>query len=274
VTIAAAGDIACDPSSGDFRGGAGSSRNCRQKATSDLALALDPTVVLPLGDLQYESGTAAAFRASYQPSWGRLRAISRPAVGNHEYNSGAGAYWDYFGSAAGPAGKGWYSYDLGAWHLVALNSNCGKVGCGAGSEQVRWLRADLAAHRSACTLAYWHHPRWSDGEHGDDGEVAPFVQALYEAGADVVLNGHDHDYERFVPRAASGAVDRARGIREFVVGTGGKNHYQTHANPLAESMDDSTYGVLSMTLRPGGYSWRFVPEQGRTFTDAGSAACH
>ncbi|MFZ0161116.1 MAG: metallophosphoesterase [Kineosporiaceae bacterium] len=265
-----AADIACAP------GERPEPDRCHQKATADLAVRLRPDAVLVPGDLQYEQGAAADFAGSYDPSWGRLRAITWPAPGNHEYKTGGAAgYFDYLGAVAGPRGSGWYSIDLGAWHVIALNSNCDEVGgCGAGSAQERWLRADLAAHRQACVLAFWHHPRWSHGTHGDTASVGPFMQDLYRAGADVVLTGHDHDYQRFEPRTPDGVRDEARGIRQFVVGTGGRSHYAINGDTGLEAGNDDTFGVLSMTLRPGGYDWRFVPEPGRTFTDAGSATCH
>ena len=179
-------------------------------------MGLAPDAVLTLGDQQYEDGHArASSPGSYDPTWGRLRQITHPAAGNHEYGTAdADGYFDYFGEAAGPRGKGWYSVDLGGWHVVALNSNCEDVGgCGPGSEQLDWLRKDLATHTDQCVLAFWHHPRWSNAKHGDDDEVAPFVEALYEANADVVLTGHDHAYQRFVPREPDGQADQARGVR-------------------------------------------------------------
>jgi hypothetical protein len=274
--IAAAGDIACDPASSSFNGGAGVGLACRQRATSDLLVG-GYEAVLALGDLQYEDGAFAKFGASYDPSWGRVKAITHPAVGNHEYGvSGATAYFQYFGAAAGDPTKGYYSFDLGGWHLIALNSNCAQVGgCGAGSAQEQWLRADLTASSgSACTLAYWHHPRFSSGAHGSDSAYTAFWQALYDANADVVLVGHDHDYERFAPQTASGALDTTRGIREFVVGTGGKElrtFPTTRANSEVRSV--ASLGILELTLGSSGYSWRFAPAVG-TFTDAGTASCH
>jgi acid phosphatase type 7 len=181
-----------------------------------------------------------------------------------------------FGAAAGERGKGWYSYDLGAWHLVALNSNCDEVGgCDEGSAQERWLRADLAASSARCTLAYWHHPRFSSGPHGDDSSTDALFEALYDGNAEVVLSGHDHDYERFAPQTASGAADAARGLRQFVVGTGGRGHYPFGAaGPNSEVRSSGTFGVLDLTLSAAGYRWKFRPEAGKTFTDEGSATCH
>jgi hypothetical protein len=218
------------------------------------------------------------FANCYNPSWGRHKARTRPAPGNHEYyTAGASGYYNYFGAAAGDPSKGYYSYDLGAWHIVSLNSMCENVGgCGANSTMVSWLRQDLAAHPSSCTLAYWHHPVFSSGsDHGNDPKMIPSCDALYAAGADVVLSGHDHDYERFAPQTASGVADSARGIREFVVGTGGRSHYSfgtIRANSQVRNSD--TFGVLKLTLHPTSYDWQFVPEAGKTFSDSGSASCH
>jgi hypothetical protein len=202
-------------------------------------------------------------------------------VGNHEYiTPGAAGYFDYFngvGNALGRAGdrsKGYYSYDVGAWHLIALNSNCSPVGgCGTGSPQERWLRADLAAHPKACTLAYWHHPRFSSGQYADNPALQPLWQALYDYRAEIVLNGHDHNYQRYALQDPAGRAD-ANGIREFVVGTGGKNHYAADPPPVAnrEVADGQTYGVLKLTLHAQNYDWRFVPESG-SFTDSGSGSC-
>ncbi len=302
--IAAAGDIACDPTSTRFNNGLGTKANCRQKWTSDLLLASGLSAVLPLGDLQYECGAATGFTASYAPSWGRVKAITYPAVGNHEYgkscqSNDASAYFAYFGPQAGPTPGGWYSYDIGTWHLIALNSECGygsgtaKVGgCGPGSPQETWLQQDLAAHSSLCTLAYWHEPRFSSGEHGDAQAMATIWNDLVAAHVDVVLSGHNHDYERFDPIGTtppqppvSGAalsyqdpVLDPNGIREFVVGTGGKNHYGFGSQPpLAGEVvrDPTTYGILKLTLHPSGYDWQFVNDPGSgTFTDSGSGACH
>jgi Glycosyl hydrolase family 99/Calcineurin-like phosphoesterase len=263
ANLIAAGDVASCQSRGD-------------EATARLIGRLRGTVAV-LGDAVYEEGSAQQFASCYAPSWGRYKSRTRPAVGNHEYlTPDAAGYFRYFGAAAGARGKGYYSYNLGAWHVVVLNANCSQVSCSAGSPQERWLRADLASHRTACTLAYWHQPRFSSGQHGDHDEYTDFWRALYAARVEVVLNGHDHDYERFKPLNPAGAVDAARGIVEFVAGTGGKNHYGFSGAKPARSVvrNDDTFGVLVLTLRAGGYSWRFVPEAGKTFTDAGSAPCH
>jgi hypothetical protein len=271
--IAAAGDIACPL--GDAPLGA-----CHQGSTAQLLSLLRPDAVLPLGDDQYETGALDAFRSSYAPTWGRFNAIVRPVPGNHEYlTRDAAGYYAYFGARAGNPAGGYYSYDIGAWHLIALNSNCEFVPCAPGSPQERWLRADLAAHPRRCTLAYWHYPRFTSGPHRNDvaniQSVAPLWRALYAAGADIVLNAHDHDYERFAPQTPAGRADPLHGIREFVVGTGGRDHYPIQRpRPNSERHNDSTYGVLALTLRPDGYSWRFVPEAGAQFTDSGSTRCH
>lgn len=275
--IAAAGDIACDPGSASFRRLRGAADACHMRATANLLAQLDPVVVLTLGDNQYENGTLAKFRRSYDPTWGQLKGRTRPAVGNHEYGTaGAAGYFSYFGVAAGPRSSGWYSFNVGAWHLIALNSECANVGgCGKGSRQERWLRADLAAHPTACTLAYWHKPRFSSGMHGDDPTYTAFWQALYAGGADVVLVGHDHDYERFAPQRPDGVADPATGIREFVVGTGGKTHYGFRTiRRNSQVRNTGTFGVLRLALHPKGYDWRFLPEPGKHFSDAGHATCH
>jgi hypothetical protein len=276
VRIAAAGDIACDSSTAAFNDGEGTGSLCRQRATSDLLVRRAYARVLVLGDTQYESASTDAFPDSYTPTWGRFKRITAPVPGNHDYKTaGAAGYFQYFGSAAGNRLKGYYSFDVGGWHLVALNSNCSQVGgCGVGSAQERWLRKDLAASSARCTLAYWHHPRFSSGHHGGSMEYEPFWRALYRAGADVVLTAHDHDYERFAPQDSSGKVDRKRGIRQFVVGTGGRSlrgigRLEAHS----EAHSDSTFGILELTLGRRAYVWRFRPAVG-TFTDSGSAKCH
>jgi len=268
--LVAVGDLACSPETPR------TAIACHHAATSGLALRLRPAAVALLGDTQYQVGALSAYRQSFAPTWGRLRPRLHPAAGNHDYLTPAAAdYFSYFGRSAGPRGRGYYSYNLGAWHLIVLNSNCEFVACRVGSPQERWLRADLAAHRNRCVLAYWHHPRFTSGFHGNTFAVAPLWNALHRAGADVVLTGHDHDYERFAPQTPTGRRDPARGIREFVVGTGGVNHYRfVRLAPNSERRSSATFGVLALTLKPGGYSWRFVPEPGASFTDAGSGTCH
>ena len=247
ATLVAAGDVASCRSSGD-------------EATARLVAATPGTVAV-LGDAVYERGTAAEFRDCY--SWRAFRGRTRAALGNHEYGTGAAAAAiAYFRLPP----RGYYSYELGSWHVVVLNSNCGPAGgCGVDSPQQRWLAADLAAHPAACTLAYWHHPRFSSGLHGSDMTMAALWQTLARARADVVLAGHDHHYERFGPIA---------GIRSFVVGTGGRSHYPVARRlPRSEVVDWRTFGVLRLSLRDGGYAWRFLPVAGSRFTDSGSGRC-
>ena len=305
--VAAAGDIACASHDRSFNDGQGTKQNCRMEATSDLLAALDPAVVLPLGDVQYECADSTEFSTSYDKTWGRFKARTRPAIGNHEYGRACrrndpSPYFDYFGTSAGNRYEGWYSYDIGAWHLIALNSEChygsGRTatgGCEAGSPQETWLRQDLAAHRALCTLAYWHEPRWSSGQHGDAQQMATIWNDLVAARADVVLAGHNHVYERFdllgaarqdtstsgnstttgSPSFQQPVLDPT-GVRQFVVGTGGKNHYGFKHPPLRgeQVRNDDVFGVLALTLHPTGYDWRFVPEPGTSFTDMGSDRCH
>jgi hypothetical protein len=256
---------------------AGDIGNCSvstDTATGNLLDGLPGTIAL-LGDIAYTSGTTSEFANCFDPVWGRHKARMRPSPGNHEYyTSGASGYYGYFGAAAGDRTKGYYSYDLGAWHVVVLNSNCASVGgCGAGSPQEQWLKADLAANPRACTLAYWHHPRFSSGSHGNSTATSALWQALDAAKADVVLTGHDHDYERFAPQDVNGAA-RADGIVQFVVGTGGtslRSFGTVKANSV--SRNSTTHGVLKLTLKASSYDWQFVPVAGKTWTDTGSRAC-
>jgi hypothetical protein len=260
--------------------GAGDIADCKDlsgaEATAKLLDQL-PGTVMAVGDLAYPDGSKENFTC-YDRTWGRTKTRTRPAPGNHEFHSsGATPYFDYFGAAAGDPKTGYYSYELGTWHIIVLNSECKDVGgCEPGSPQEKWLRADLAAHSAACTLAYWHKPLFSSGgAHGNDLTVKPLFQALYEADADVVVGGHDHDYERFAPQTPDGTADSARGIREFVVGTGGKNHRPFgEPKPNSELRDATAFGVLKLTLKPGGYDWQFIPEAGKSFTDTGSGKCH
>ena len=264
--LVGAGDIAsCDDLAG-------------ARATAKLIEGIAGTV-FAAGDLAYPDGSDDQFRNCYGPTWGQFRDRTRPSPGNHEYhNDGASGYVRYFGAAAGDPKKGYYSYGLGAWHIVVLNSECQEVGgCGSGSPQEQWLRQDLKAHPQQCTLAYWHKPLFSSGAaHGNDLEVRPLWDALYAANADVVLNGHDHDYERFAPQDPSGRLDPRRGIREFVVGTGGKNSHRSFGNPKPNSdvRQADTFGVLKLSLHPASYDWEFLSEAGKTFKDSGSGTCH
>jgi acid phosphatase type 7 len=261
--------------------GAGDVAGCAELSGAEAtARILDrtPGTVFVAGDLAYEDGTDEQFTDCYNPTWGRHKARTRPAPGNHEYNSlHAAPYFRYFGPVAGEPGRGYYSYDLAGWHIVVINSMCSEVGgCNAGSPQEQWLRRDLAAHPAACTLAYWHQPLFSSGEaHGNDPEMKPIWQALYEAGAEIVINGHDHDYERFAPQSPEGQADPERGIREFVVGTGGRSTrpFGTPV-PNSEVRNTGTFGVLKVSLYPTRYEWQFLPIAGKAFTDSGSGMCH
>ena len=249
ATLLAVGDIASCTSDGD-------------EQTAALVSTLRGPIAV-LGDIAYENGSPDDFAKCFMPSWGRLVPRIHAALGNHEYNTGtAAAAIALFHLPQ----RGWYSYSLGAWHVIVLNSNCEDVGgCERGSAQWQWLKADLAAHRARCTLAYWHHPRFSSGAHGSDTTYAPFWDLLSRAKADVVLEGHDHDYERFAP---------IRGIRSFVVGTGGRSHYPfLLPRPGSVVRNADTYGVLRLTLNAGSYDWKFLPAAGGSFTDAGTATC-
>jgi hypothetical protein len=264
--LVGAGDIAsCDDLSG-------------AEATAKLIEKI-PGTVFVAGDLAYPDGSDEQFAKCYGPTWGRFKDRTRPAPGNHEYHSdGASGYARYFGAVAGDPKKAYYSYDLGVWHIIVLNSECGEAGgCEAASPQGQWLRKDLAQHSVACTLAYFHKPLFSSGaKHGNDPEMKPLWQTLYAANADVVINGHDHDYERFAPQDPDGNADSKRGIREFVVGSGGKNSHRSFATPQpnSEVRNADTFGVLKLTLHSSGYDWEFVPQTGKSFHDSGSGTCH
>jgi hypothetical protein len=259
--------------------GAGDIADCTNAGDSATAALLGSIggTVITLGDNAYQTGTGTEFTACYGPTWGKFKGRTRPAVGNHDYdiNSAAG-YFNYFRSAAGPWGKGWYSYDAGAWHVVVLNANCDKVGCARGSEQEKWLRADLAAHQNLCTVAYWHQARFvSDDTHGNDNAVGPFWDALYQYGADLVLSAHAHVYERFGPQTPAGKADSSRGIREIVVGTGGESHYGLKGTqPNSQVRNSNTFGVIKLTLHDKNYEWRFMPSWGKGFSDSGTGDCH
>ena len=280
VVIAAAGDIGC--------------AGCAQGATADLLDDLlqndRMAAVLPLGDEAYASGLLGEFESFYRPSWGRpeLLAVTHPVPGNHEYAATlATGYFDFFNGqgrmtgAAGERGQGYYSFDVGGWHVIALNTSddCRWVSCAAGSPQHQWLVADLGSHPAMCTLAFWHHPRFQAGTvSGEAAAAAPLWDALYDAGADVVLNGHEHGYQQLSPLDKEGEVNLVRGMRTFVVGTGGGDYDTTFGGPRAGALEAKiagVHGVLEMTLRPDAYDWRFIPVGGGTPAGAsGSAACH
>jgi PKD repeat protein len=255
--------------------GAGDIADCTRNQDSLTANLMDtiPGTVFADGDNAYPDGSSTVYKNCYNPTWGRFKARTKPVPGNHDYlTANASGYFQYFGAAAGQSGKGYYSYDLGTWHIVALNSN---IPMNVGSPEETWLRADLAASTKRCTLAYWHHPLFSSGNEGPHIETQPLFQDLYNAGAEVVIVGHDHDYERFAPQSWNGVADSAYGIREIVAGTGGGGLFTAHA-PTANSevLNDNTNGVLKLTLRANGYSWKFMPIPGKTFTDEGSGSCH
>ena len=268
-----------DPAGDPILVGAGDIGDCDREDDSATAALIEriPGTVFTAGDNAYPDGTAAQFRDCYDPTWGRFLDRTRPAPGNHDYRTdGASAYLDYFGDAGvNEDGDPWYSYELGAWHIVVLNSECDEVGgCGPDSPQGRWLAADLAASKAACTAAIFHEPRFSSGFHGEGRSVAPFWEALHAEGGDVIINGHDHDYERFAPQDPAGREDRERGIREFVVGTGGTGLREfEEIAPNSELRANISHGVLKLTLRPRGYEWEFIPTEG-SFSDRGSATCH
>jgi acid phosphatase type 7 len=261
--------------------GAGDIADCDSPASAETAKLIEGIAgnVFTAGDNAYPNGTADQFAQCYDPTWGQFKARTRPAAGNHDYQTkGAAGYLGYFGSAAtNKDGKTWYSYDLGRWHVLVLDANCTEVevgGCGTASPQGQWLTADLAASKARCTVAIWHQPRFSSGVHGNDLAVSPFWDALYAAGVDVVINGHDRDYERFKPQTPSGATDLERGIREFVVGTGGEALRVFGIDkPNSDIRAAVDHGVLKLTLHPTGYDWAFVSVTG-IFSDSGSAACH
>lgn len=249
-------------------GDVGTCSDTNDEAVAQLAAQLPGSIAL-LGDVVYPDGGLADYKQCFDPAWHLLLPRIHPAQGNHDFEAAdASGYYDYFGAAAGPPGEGWYSYDVGSWHVIVLNSDCQRVGgCGDGSPQLTWLQADLSAHPAVCTLAYWHHPRYSSGQHGNDPRTEALWQALASAGADVVLSGHDHDYERLAP---------VNGIRSFVVGTGGHSLIPFSGKPdkQTELRTDDSYGLLALQLDPGSFRWQFVPIPGDELDDRGQAACH
>jgi hypothetical protein len=272
--VMAAGDIICDSLSTTSSG-------CQQMAASQVAVDQNPNAVLILGDLCH-TPSANCFNNYYAPSWGRLFSKTHPTTGNHEYLvSGAVYYFDYWngvgktGGPAGDRGKGYYSFDLGTWHIIALNSQCSEAGgCNSGSAQYSWLQQDLQSHSNKCTLAYYHIPVFSSGGRANNNMLQIYT-LLYNNSVDVVLDGHDHIYERFAPQNPSGGADSSRGIREFIVGTGGANHTSiATVQPNSEVRNTDTFGALKLTLHPDRYDWKFMPVAGKTFTDSGTTLCH
>jgi hypothetical protein len=269
--LVAAGDVACDPGAPTFYDGVGTANSCRQRDTAELVERLDPDAVLVLGDDQYDDGRYAKYLRSYDPSWGRFKRISHPTPGDGFVTGG---YYRYWGHSARPSGTPWYSFRVGAWHLISLNSNCDLVdGCGPGSPQAQWLRRDLAAHRTACQLAFWHEPRFSSTKPAGARNMKPIWKVLSDFDAELVLSGEAHNYERFRGLDAGGRP-RPGGVRQFIVGTGGKSlvPFTRRSNGSAQR-NSTTFGVLELTLQEKGYAWRFVPLPGGTFEDSGSAAC-
>jgi hypothetical protein len=267
VTLVGAGDIA--------------SCNYTQDSATARLLGRIPGTVFTLGDNVYPAGTAEQFRDCYKPTWGTYKKRTRPTAGNHDYfTAGARPYFDYFGWRAGRPSRGYYSYDRGSWHIVALNSNCNEDrvgGCGSSSPQGRWLSNNLVNHPARCTLAYFHHPLYASGTGSDAPEVKPLWRILYDQGAEVILSGHAHRYERFRPITPDGDPDPANGIRQFIVGTGGApggGEYNGPDDPNMQRMKLGTPGVLKLNLSAGTYQWKFVPVAGKTFTDSGTDECH
>lgn len=263
--------------------GAGDIGSCDSNNDEATAALLDGVVasnenvtVFTTGDHAYPNGRQAEFVNCYGPTWGRHKPRTRPSAGNHDYNTAdAAGYYGYFGAAAGDAGAGYYDYTLGQWHVIALNGNCWAVGgCGGSSPQVQWLRSVLAGSSAQCTVAYWHQPRFSSGPHGSDQAYQPFWEALYEAGADLVLAGHDHVYERFAPQTPTGQADSSFGLRQFTIGTGGRSLYAFRTvRPNSEFRNNANYGILELTLRNGAYDWRMI-RVGDVVVDSGTGNCH
>lgn len=259
--------------------GAGDIADCAYEGAENTAQLLDSIsgTVFTAGDNAYPSGTASEFADCYDPTWGRHKSRTKPVPGNHDYlTANAAAYFDYFGAAAGDPDKGYYSYDVGPWHMVALNSNCSEVGgCEADSLQEQWLEQDLATNDSDCTLAYMHHPRFSSGSHGDVLAMQPFWQDLYEADADIVVAGHDHTYERFLPQDPSGNLDLSNGLVQFVAGLGGRTFYDfPDVKENSVIRYNGSHGVLKFTLYARSYEWEFIPIEGFNFSDKGQGWCH
>ncbi len=282
VILVGAGDIAScgtDP----FSSGAEQTALLLDDIKSNLAVDDFESSVFTAGDGAYPDGTLTEFQTCYDPTWGRHFDWTNPSPGNHEYHTpGADGYFTYFGARAGDPSEGYYSYDIGSWHVVALNSNCSQIGgCDLGSPQNNWLRADLTASSAPCTVAYLHHTPHSSGDHGNNMGTQPLMDVLYEFGAEILVGGHDHTYERFTPQDADGVPDLANGVRLFVVGSGGAGLY-AFRTPIAnsEARFNSLYGILKLTLHPSSYDWEYIPvaisnpDPVEVFSDVGSAWCH
>lgn len=274
-SVVAVGDISCNNL-------ISSETACQQEATVRLAEKINPEFVLVLGDLQYDVATLDNFNNFYDKSWGKFKSKTKPAVGNHEYAQiNAKGYYDYFNGvdqytgSAGDRDKGYYSYQKNDWKFYVLNSNCGEAGgCGVESPQGKWLEQELTNNKSKCQIAYFHHPLFSSGLHGPVEMVKPLWQTLYKYNTDLILNGHDHLYERFSPQDPEGNIDNEKGIREFVVGTGGRNLYQVvDAMPNSEIKIANKFGVLQLDLKENEYNWQFISIDNQIL-DQGSAFCH
>lgn len=265
--VVGAGDIACNFVSDN-------KNECRQKETAEIVEKINPDIVLALGDLQYPDGSINNINNYYNKTWGKFKDITFPTVGNHEYtDNDANGYFEYFGLRAGEKGKGYYSFDLGDWHIISLNSNCWVTGCSKGSMQEKWLRQDLEKNNSKCTLVFWHHPLFTNAGHEGDKNVKDLWEVLMDYKTEIVLNGHDHVYERFARQDANG-IKTENGIREFVVGTGGRNLYDFKTNSSnLEAKNSGSFGVLKLVLEKDFYSWEFVPTEPDGFRDRGKDFC-
>jgi hypothetical protein len=267
--LVGAGDIAECPTDGDEK---------TAEILDEVVAEHPEAVVYTTGDNAYPDGSYQEYLECYDPSWGRHRERTRPAVGNHEFKqTKAAGYHQYWGDRGGPFDQYYYSFDAGSWHVVVLNSGCHRVGCEPGSEdgeQADWLIEDLRSSGASCTIAIWHHPRWSSGRYGNDPEVAGLWEVLYDHGAEIVLNGHEHLYERFAPLRPDGTVDATRGIRQFTVGTGGGNLREFEDVQDTSEARLAVHGVLKLALFADRYEWEFLPVAGETETDRGTGTCH
>ncbi len=261
-TLIGAGDIAICGQAGDDQ-------------TAALLAQYPEAYIFTAGDNSNETGSLAEYTDCFGASWGQFLDRIRPAPGNHDYTSlNAADYFTYFGAAAGEPGLGYYSYDIGAWHILMLNSNCNRIDCSPDGPQLTWLKADLEAHASLCSLAVWHHPRFTSGL-TEGGALYNFWDILYQHGVDIIINGHDHNYERFAPQDPNGSADPQHGIREFVVGTGGASQLPLGSlKPNSEAFNSGAFGVLKLSLGEQDYAWEFIPVEGQSFSDSGSSLCH